>query len=150
MSTIVFKGKKYNSLADMPAKTRHEYFKAKAGYDILEEEEPKDTGMLPKGMENMPGEVREIYERVRNNLDAQPINTSPIDELPKTEDLYRRSAPDGMRDMPSDEILYKPSAPIIEPPPPIIESDHTMRRLAIAVVVTLLLLGIAAVIYFGA
>jgi len=150
MSKIVFQGKEYNSLAAMPAKTRHDYFKAKAGYDISEKEPENKTDMMPSGMENMPDEVREIYERVRGKLDAKPIKTSPIDELPRTEDLYRRSAPAGMQNQPSDEIVYKPSPPIIEPPPPIIESDHTLRRLVIGLAIALLLLGIVLAMYFGA
>jgi len=150
MSKIVFQGKEYNSLADMPAKTRHNYFKFKAGYDIPEDKPEKKSDMMPSGMENMPDEVREIYERVRGKLDAKPIKASPIDELPKTEDLYRRSAPAGMQNQPSDEIVYKPSPPIIEPPPPIIESDHTLRRLVIGLAIALLLLGIVLAMYFAA
>jgi hypothetical protein len=152
MPKIVFQGKEYDSIADMPAKVRHDYFKFKAGYDIPEEAPEKNVSEIPGGMDGMPKEVREIYERVRGELDAKPTSTktSPVDSLPKTEDLYRRSAPDGMRDRPSDEIVYKPSPPIIEPPPPIVESDHTLRRLALAVGVALLLLGIAAAFLFGA
>lgn len=149
MPKIVYKGKEYQSLADMPAKTRHDYFKAKAGYDVSEEETETKEGVLPKGLENMPAEVREIYERVRGDLDAKPIKASPIDELPKTEDLYRRSAPDAMKNMPSDEVVYKPSPPIIEPPPPIVESDHTLRRLLIAVGIALLLIGIVVAMYLN-
>lgn len=152
MPKIVFQGKEYDNIADMPAKARHDYFKSKAGYDIPEEEPEKKVGEIPDGMDGLPKEVREIYERVRGELDAKPTSTkaSPIDSLPKTEDLYRRSAPDGMRDMPSDEIIYKPSPPIIEPPPPIIESDHAMRRFLIGLAIALLLLGIALVIFFSA
>ena len=142
MPKIVYKGKEYPSLADMPAKTRHDYFKARAGYDVSEEESRAQASALPKGMENMPDEVREIYERVRGNLDAKPIKTSPIDELPKTEDLYRRSAPESMRNMPSDEIVYKPS-------PPIIESDHTLRRLLVTAGVIVLLIGIAVLLFLN-
>jgi len=149
MAKITFKGKEYDSLADMPAKLRHDYFKSRAGYDITEEEQETKSDMMPKGMEDMPGEVREIYERVRGKLDAKPIKASPIDELPKTEDLYRRSAPSGMKNQPSDEIVYKPSDPIIEPPPPIVESDHTLRRLILWLGVVVLLVGAALVWYFG-
>jgi hypothetical protein len=149
MTKIVFQGKEYDSLADMPAKTRHDYFKFKAGYDIPEDKPEKKSDMTPSGMENMPDEIREIYERVRGDLDAKPIKASPIDELPKTEDLYRRSAPDGMKNQPSDEIVYKPSPPIIEPPPPIVESDHTLRRLLIFLGVALVLIGMAVFFYFG-
>jgi hypothetical protein len=149
MSKIKFRGIEYNNLADMPAKVRHDYFKTRAGYDVTEEKPKSNEGMLPAGLENMPDEVREIYERVRGDLDAKPIKTSPIDELPKTEDLYRRSAPAGMQNLPSDEIVYKPSPPIIEPPPPLIESDHTLRRLLVGLALMLLMLGIFLAIFFG-
>jgi hypothetical protein len=149
MTKINFRGKEYDSLADMPAKVRHDYFKVRAGYDVPEEKRSSKATMLPGGMENMPDEVREIYERVRGKLDAKPIKASLVDELPKTEDLYRRSAPAGMQDLPSDEIVYRPSPPIIAPPPPIIESDHTLRRLAIGLAVAVLILGIFLAIYFG-
>lgn len=149
MTKIVFQGKTYESLADMPAKTRHDYFKFKAGYDVSDKEPEKKSDMMPSGMENMPDEIREIYERVRGDLDAKPIKASPIDELPKTEDLYRRSAPAGMKNQPSDEIVYKPSPPIIEPPPPIVESDYTMRKLAIWLGLALLLAGAAFFLFFG-
>ncbi|MFL7867768.1 MAG: hypothetical protein AB8I58_03015 [Anaerolineales bacterium] len=149
MSKIKFRGIEYDSLADMPAKVRHDYFKSRAGYDVTEEKTQGKEDMMPTGMENMPDEVREIYERVRGNLDAKPIKTSPIDELPKTEDLYRRSAPAGMQNLPSDEVVYKPSPPIIKPPPPIVESDHTLRRLLLGLAVLLLMLGVVLAIYFG-
>lgn len=146
MPKIKFKGKEYNSLADMPAKVRHDYFKSRAGYDVSEEETTSKAGMIPKGLENMPDEVREIYERVRGEVDSNPIKASPVDDLPRTEDLYRRSAPAGMQDQPSDESMYKPSAPIIEPPPPIVESDHTMRRLFIGLLFVALAIGIVAAV----
>ena len=142
MPKIMFKGKEYSSVADMPAKIRHDYFKARAGYDVSEEEAPSKAGTIPKGLENMPDEVREIYERVRGQVDVNPIKASPVDNLPRTEDLYRRSAPAGMQDQPSDEIVYKPSPPIIEPPPPIVESDHTMRRLFMGLLFVVLAIGI--------
>jgi len=149
MSKIKFRGKEYNSLADMPAKVRHDYFKARAGYDVSKDESDSNVDKMPAGMEHIPDEVREIYERVRGDLDAKPIKSSPIDELPRTEDLYRRSAPAGMQNQPSDEAIYKPSPPIIEPPPPIIESDHTLRKLVIGLGVAVLILGIVVAIYLG-
>jgi hypothetical protein len=126
----------------MPAKIRHDYFKARAGYDVSEDEATSEAGMIPKGLENMPDEVREIYERVRGEVGTNPIKASPVDQLPRTEDLYRRSAPAGMQNQPSDEIVYKPSPPIIEPPPPIVESDDSMRRLAIGLLFVALAIGI--------
>jgi hypothetical protein len=149
MSKITFRGKDYNSLADMPAKVRHDYFKSRAGYDVSEEESKSKAETMPSGLENMPEEVREIYNRVRGELDAKPIKSSPIDNLPRTEDLYRRSAPEGMQDQPSDEAIYQPSPLLIEPPDPIIESDHTLRRLVLGVAVVVLVLGIFLILYFA-
>ena len=149
MPTINFRGREYSSLADMPAKTRHDYFKSRAGYDVTEEKTENKATMMPGGMENMPDEVREIYERVRGQLDAKPVKRSPIDELPKTEDLYRRSAPAGMQNLPSDEIVYNPSPPLIEPPSPVIESDHTLRRLLVSLLLAALAIGVvmAVILY---
>jgi len=150
MPKITFRGKEYNSLADMPAKVRHDYFKARAGYDVTEEESKSQADKLPGGMENVSGEVREIYNRVRGKLDAKPIKTSPMDDLPTTEDLYRRSAPEGMQDQPSDEVIYTPSSPIIEPSPPIIESNRSTRGLVLGLLMAALAIGIVvAVLLFA-
>ena len=143
MAKIVFKGQEYDSLADMPAQVRHDYFKAKAGYDVFENEPEKNESMMPTGLEHMPDEVREIYERVLGDLDAKPPGTRSVDELPATEELFRRSAPPGMQDVPSDEIVYNPSPPLIAPPPPVIESDNTMRKLVLWLALALLV-GVAA------
>ena len=62
MPKIKFRGKEYNSLVDMPAKVRHDYFKARAGYVVSEEEAKGKAGTMPSGLENMPDEVREIKE----------------------------------------------------------------------------------------
>lgn len=148
MAKITFRGKEYSSLADMPAKERHDYFKARAGYDVTEEPKNK-TDAMPKGLEDMPAEVRTIYEHVRGKVGTKSIKASPVDELPTTEELYRRSAPTMMRNQPSDESVYKPSPPIIAPPPPIIESDHTMRRLILGLAVAILIVGIVLALYFG-
>ncbi len=143
MDKIVFQGKEYASLADMPAQVRHDYFKARAGYDVETESTAGKPDSMPAGLEQMPEEVRKIYERVRGDLDAKPTQTSPVDDLPRTEDLYRRSAPAGMQDQPSDEIVYSPSPPLIAPPPPVIKSDQTMLKLVVGLALALLLAGAA-------
>ena len=79
MPMIKFRGKEYNSLADMPAKVRHDYFKVRAGYDVPEKEPESRSGGIPRGLEKMPGEVREIYERVRGKIDTKPVEASPVD-----------------------------------------------------------------------
>jgi len=97
----------------------------------------------------MPHEVREMYQRAREKVDEKPVQSSPVDELPRTEDLYRRSAPENMQDKPSDEVIYQPSPPLIEPAPPIIEPDQTLGSLAIGLAVAVLLAGIVLFIFFG-
>ena len=143
MTKIIFRGQEYNSLADMPAQVRHDYFKAKAGYDVFESESGDDKSMMPTGLEQMPDEVRKIYERVLGDLASKPPEANPLDELPDTEELFRRSAPAGMQNVPSDEIVYNPSPPLIEPPPPVIESDQTFRKLVLWLALALLV-GVAA------
>lgn len=149
MPKIEFRGKEYETLADMSAQERHDYFKAKAGYDVPEQEPTSTADRLPGGMENVSGEVGEIYKRVRGKLDAEPVKTSPVDNLPTTEELYRRSAPEGMQGQPSDEVIYQPSPPIIEPPAPIVQSDYTLRRLVTGLLLAGLAIGVAmAVLLF--
>lgn len=149
MPKIKFKGKEYDRLIDMPAKVRHDYFKARAGYDVSEEESLDKANTMAGIVQNMSDDVREIYERARHQVEARPVTRRPVDELPRAADLYRNSAPDEMQNQPSDEVIYKPSPPIIEPPSPIIESDHTLRKLAIWLVIGALLAGIFVAIYFG-
>lgn len=145
MTKIVFQGKEYDSLADMPAKTRHNYFKVKAGYVIPETESKDNSGMMLGSMENLPDDVRDIYERVRSEFDVKPIGTkgSQIDKLPKTEDLFRRSAPENLRNTFSNESIYK------TPPPPVIESDYTLRRLLVWLALILFLAGVIFMLYMG-
>lgn len=151
MPRIKFRDKEYNSLADMPAKVRHDYFKARAGYDVSEKESESKSSVIPSGLEKMPGEVREIYERVQGKIDAKPVKvkTSPVDELPSTEDLYRRSAPEEMQNQPSDEIIYTPSPPLIEPTPLAGETDQTLQRMVIGLAIVILLVGIVLGLYLG-
>ena len=149
MPKIKFKGKEYNSLIEMPAKVRHDYFKARAGYDVSEEESLDKTDTMAGIVQNMSDDVRDIYERARDKVEAGPVQSSPVDQLPRAEDLYRNSAPPEMQNQPSDEVIYKPSPPIIQPPSPIVESDHTLRKLAIWLVIGVLLLGILVALYFG-
>jgi hypothetical protein len=149
MEKIVFQGKEYDSLADMPAQVRHNYFKAKAGYDVPEDEPEAGAVVMPSGMESMPDEVREIYERVRGEIDVKPVQATPVDKLPKTEDLYRRSAPPGMRNQPSDESVYQPSPPLFDAQEPAIEEDQSLRRMLIALSILLLLGGAVLYLFLG-
>jgi hypothetical protein len=120
------------------------------------EKEQKQAGSIttadnaPKPLTDvvdMSPEMREIYERA--NREAQKTGSSrPLEDLPRTEDLYRRSAPADMQHLPSDESLYQPAPPVVDPLPPTIEPVEGigMRGLMWGIVVALLLTGIAFVL----
>ena len=60
------------------------------------------------------------------------------------EELYRQSAPADMRHLPSDESIYRPSAPIIDPEYSTIEPESSMviRGLIFGILFSLILIGI--------
>jgi len=70
MPKIIFRGKTYYSEFEMPPNVRQSYRKEKR------------------------------KERAVNNVEEKPASSRPLEELPKTEDIYRQSAPSegiGMR-----------------------------------------------------
>jgi len=81
---------------------------------------------------------------VENKLPAsrQPKN------LPKTEDIYRQSAPSDMKDLPSDESIYRPSRPLIDPDKSAIEPESAfgMNRFVVSIVWAFLLVAAAFII----
>ncbi len=62
---------------------------------------------------DMSPEVRAIYERALGKIDEKLASSRPLNELPRTEDIYRQSAPADMKHLPSDESIYRPSEPLI-------------------------------------
>jgi hypothetical protein len=56
-------------------------------------------------------------------IDKKLASDRPLEELPRTEDIYRQSAPENMKDLPSDESIYRPSAPLIDPAKSAIEPE---------------------------
>ncbi|NJC98266.1 MAG: hypothetical protein FIB03_18355 [Anaerolineae bacterium] len=87
----------------------------------------------------MSDEIREIYERALGNVEEKSASSRPLSELPKTEDIYRQSAPAHMRDLPSDESVYRKSKPLAPPPHPAIEPENDLRRLALTLFVVIVL-----------
>lgn len=146
MSKIVFRDKTYYSVHDMPADVRQAY----------EEEQEKERSTDKHNaatkpltdIVDMPPEVKEIYERALNKVDERPVSPRPLGDLPKTEDIYRQSAPADMKHLPSDESVYQPSRPIADPMPPTIEPEEGvgMRGLIWGVILVLVLIGIAFVV----
>ena len=72
---------------------------------------------------DMSPEVKAMYERALGNVEAKLGSSQRTKDLPKTEDIYRQSAPDDMKHLPSDESIYRPSQPLIDPEKPTIEPE---------------------------
>jgi hypothetical protein len=96
----------------------------------------------------MPPEVRAIYERALGNVEEKLGPTRRPHELPKTEDIYRQSAPDDMKHLPSDESIYRPSQPLIDPAKSVIEPESAfgLNRFISSVVWALILVAVAFLI----
>jgi hypothetical protein len=69
----------------------------------------------------MSPEIKAIYERAVGKVEDKFSSSQGSKELPKTEDIYRQSAPDDMKHLPSDESIYRPSQPLIDPAKSVIE-----------------------------
>lgn len=117
MPRIEFRGKSYNNEFEMPEEVRQAYNKEK----IRTEAKPLTE------IVDMSPEVRAIYERALGNIDEKLVSPRPLQDLPKTEDIYRQSAPDDMKHLPSDESIYRPSPPLIDPMQSAIEPEHVFR-----------------------
>jgi len=146
MSKIVFRGKTYNSEFEMPVDAYQAYQEEKR-QEASTEENSAITKPLTDIVDMSP-EIKEIYERAVSHVEERSASSRPLEELPKTEDIYRQSAPADMKHLPSDESLYQPSRPLVDPIPSTIEPDEGigMRGLAWGVIVALILTGIAFVL----
>lgn len=123
MPTIVFQGKTYNNEFEMPPDVRQAYNREKEGRD---EKSNSGTKSLTDIVDMSP-EVRAIYERALGNVEKKLASSRPTNELPKTEDIYRQSAPDNMKHLPSDESIYRPSEQLIDPAKSVIEPEPAFR-----------------------
>jgi hypothetical protein len=142
MSKIIFRGRTYDSVFEMPDDIREAYQIEKRRGTA------ENTAAKPlTDFVEMSDEIRELYERALGNVEEKTASSRPLSELPKTEDIYRQSAPTHMKGMPSDESLYQPSPPLSPPSQPAIEDDNGPRRLALTLLVLVLLAGIAVFVY---
>ena len=119
MPRIEFRGKTYNNEFEMPLDVRQAYNKEK-------EEQAKKNKTGTKTLTDivdMSPEVQAIYERALGKVEEKLASSHPLNELPKTEDIYRQSAPDDMKHLPSDESIYRPSEPLIDPAKSVIEPE---------------------------
>ena len=141
MPKIEFRGKTYNSEFEMPLDVHEAYQrekerragKGKAGVNSLSD------------IVDMSPEVKAMYERALGNVEEKLPSSRPIKDLPRTEDLYRRSAPDHMKDLPSDESIYRPSPPSVGKMKPAIEPESALGlgRFVSSIIWALILIAVA-------
>lgn len=106
-----------------------------------------DTSKSLTDFVKMSDELRDIYERAQGKVEKRSAPSQPLKDLPKTEDIYRQSAPPNMKNLPSDESVYRPAAPLTSPSKPAIEPDNGVRRLAMTLFVIILLSGLAFFVF---
>jgi hypothetical protein len=97
---------------------------------------------------DMSPEVKRIYERALGDVEDKLPASRQSKDLPKTEDIYRQSAPEGMKDLPSDESIYRPSQPLIDPGKSVIEPESAigMSRFVSSIVWAFILVAVAFII----
>ena len=139
MSKIVFRGKTYNSVFDMPNDIREAYQIEKRRLPTGQSDPAKP---LTEFVE-MSDEIREMYERALGSVENKTASSKPLSKLPTTEEIYRQSAPAHMKNISSDEIIYRESKPLMPPAHQAIEDDNGPRRLALTLGVLILLGGLA-------
>jgi len=144
MPKIEFRGKTYNNEFEMPLDVRQAYNREK-------EEQAKKNKTGTKSLTDivdMSPEVRAIYERALGKVEERLASSQPSNNLPKTEDIYRQSAPDNMKHLPSDESIYRPSEPLIDPTKSVIEPEpaFAMNRFISSLIWALIII---VIVYFA-
>jgi hypothetical protein len=144
MPRIDFKGKTYNNEFEMPYEVRQEFIREK---ERLAKKDESSARSLTDIVDMSP-EVKAIYERALGKVeDKLPASRQP-ENLPRTEEIYRQSAPDDMKHLPSDESIYRPSQPLIDPAKSVIEPEPAfgMNRLISSILWALILVAIGFLI----
>jgi hypothetical protein len=140
MAKIVFRGKTYKSVFDMPDDVRRDYRKAKSSANT-----GMASGTFSSNLDNVPSIVKDIYERVQQNMGDVPPSSTPLDNLPKAVDMYSRKPMER-----SDESIYEPVPPLVSNPQDTIEPDTGIRRLVLSLFIIAILVGVVvAAAYFG-
>ena len=146
MPKIEFRGQTYNSEFEMPYQVRQAYIREK-------ERRGEKTAGGEKSLSDivdMSPEVKAMYERALGNVGEKFPSSRPPKDLPRTEDIYRQSAPDHMKNLPSDESIYQPSPPAVGEMEPAIEPESGVRRLLSSIIWALIVGAIvfAAIQFF--
>lgn len=144
MPTIKFRGKTYKNEFEMPSDVRQAYNHEKERSSELNKTGTKSLADVV----DMSPEVKALYERALGKVEEKFASSQPLQDLPKTEDIYRQSAPADMQHLPSDESVYRPSQPIIDPTTSTIEPESGLRmnRFISSIIWALILIAIVVII----
>ena len=144
MPKIEFRGQTYNDELEMPYEVRQAYIREKES----QLETDKASAKPLSEVVDMSPEVKAIYERALDKVEAKLPASQQTVNLPKTEDIYRQSAPDDMKHLPSDESIYQPSQPLIDPGKSAIEPESAfgVSRFISSIVWAFLLVAIIFII----
>jgi hypothetical protein len=144
MPKIEFRGQTYNDELEMPYDVRQAYIREKKG----RADKDKSGAKSLTDIVDMSPEVKAIYERALGKVEDQVPPSRQSKNLPKTEDIYRQSAPDDMKHLPSDESIYRPSQPLIDPGKSVIdpESAFGLNRFISSIVWAFILVAVAFLI----
>jgi hypothetical protein len=144
MPKIEFRGKTYNNEFEMPLDVRQAYKEEK---ERTNKQSDASTTSLTDVVEMSP-QLKEIYERAQGKVEQRPLSSRPLNELPKAEDIYRQSAPENMKDLPSDGSIYRPSEPLIDPAKSVIEPESAfgMNRFVSSIVWVALIVAVIFII----
>jgi len=144
MPQINFRGKTYNSEFEMPDDIRRAYNREKE----RRIEKNKTGARSLTDVVDMSPEIKAMYERAVGNVEEKLASSQPVKDLPKTEDIYRQSAPDDMQHLPSDESIYRPSEPLIDPGKSVIEPEAAFggSRFVSSIVWALILVAVTFII----
>ena len=151
MPKIEFRGQTYQDEFEMPYEIRQEYIREKASRAEKDKRSgPVDTASAKPLSEvvDMSPEVKAIYERALDKVEDKLPSSRQSMNLPKTEDIYRQSAPDDMKHLPSDESIYRPSQPLIDPGKSVIEPESAfgVNRFIASIVWAFILVAVAFII----
>ena len=144
MPKIEFRGQTYNDEFEMPYEVRQAYINEKENRAAKN----KASAKTLTDMVDMSPEVKAIYERALDKVEDKFPSSRPSKNLPKTEDIYRQSAPDDMKHLPSDESIYRPSQPLIDSEKSVIEPEAAfgLNRFISSIVWAFLLVAVVYII----
>ena len=144
MPKIEFRGQIYKDEFEMPYEVRQAYQMEK-----VRRAEKDDSSAKPlTDIVDMSPEVKAMYERAVGNVEEKLGSSRPTKELPRTEDIYRQSAPDDMKHLPSDESIYRPSQPLLDPSKSAIEPESAfgLNRFVSSIVWAFILVAVIFII----